>query len=33
MTYILDKDGNLQYVVGKVNSENAETIKKILLEY
>ena len=33
MTYILDKDGNLQYVVGKVNAENAETIKKILLEY
>lgn len=33
MTYILDKDGNLQYVIGKVNTENAETIKKILLEY
>lgn len=33
MTYILDKDGNLQYVIGKVNAENAETIKNILLEY
>lgn len=33
MTYILDKDGNLQYVIGKVSTENAETIKKILLEY
>lgn len=33
MTYIIDKDGNLQYVIGKVHSENINTIKKILSEY
>lgn len=33
MTFILDKDGILQYVIGKLNPENADTIKKTLLEY
>jgi len=33
MTYIIDKDGNLQYVIGKVNSDNINMIKKILSEY
>lgn len=33
MTYTIDKDGNLQYVIGKVHSENINTIKKILSEY